>query len=84
VRVLLRAFNLQDEEVEFAREYLKDHPSAEYRKVWDPRSVNDYSRGDYKGQGFEDFILSEADKVCMELPSCPHNYMFNCSIAILC
>jgi hypothetical protein len=63
IRGLLKDFDLQHEEVGFAEEYLAVHSNAEYRKVWDVRSGNDYSRGEFKGQGFEDFILSEAYKV---------------------
>ena len=44
--------------------YLARERKGKQRKVWDLGQTGDYTRADLKGQDFDDWILSTADRVC--------------------
>ena len=63
VRELLEEYGLADSEVGLGDKYLARERKGKQRKVWDLQKQGDYTRADLKGQDFDDWILSTADRV---------------------
>lgn len=63
VRDLLKEYGLADSEVGLGDVYLAKEKNGQLRKVWELTGESVYSRGDNLGQDFDDWLLSEADKV---------------------
>lgn len=62
VRELLEEYGLADSEVGLGDKYLARERKGKQRKVWDLQKQGDYTRADLKGQDFDDWILSTADR----------------------
>lgn len=64
VRDLLKEYDLGDSEVGLGQLYLEKEKNGQQRKVWELTGEGVYTRGDNLGQDFDDWLLSEADRVC--------------------
>jgi hypothetical protein len=63
VRKLLQEYGLASQEVQLGKNYLAANKGGVVRKVWDLDQQNDFARGDNKGQDFEDWVLTEINRV---------------------
>jgi hypothetical protein len=63
IRELLKEYGLASQEVQLGKKHLDATTGGVVRKVWDLHQKNDFTRGDRKGQDFEDWVLTRDHQV---------------------